>query len=413
MQSKRPSGFTLVWFLAATLATPFSVDAVISLPGGLTVTKSDNNLILSFPTTSTNYYGLQTCPDLSQSWVDIQSGIPGNGYTETVTLSNTLSTKQGFYRLSVQSKPSGLLLPQSDAFAALGHSCGGIQEKVYATGFDPVTGYPTGNVDLSTRCGGSGRGGGYHTTTYTASVSVIWDFAGNVISYVTPATGSASGATFTDGFGDILYNSGANAFLIVPVPGAPVGVTAVQSGDQFQVAWTLQGANPAAITSSILTAAPVNSPASVLATTVAGPATNGIIDLLQPSTTYQVTVATITVGGTGPASVPVSVTTGAATVAPSAPTGVTNHWSNLDPSGTTDTLITTWQAAVPGDSPVDQYQITIIGSDGGGTLTQTVSGTTLTAYFNVDYVPNWTVTVQAHNAIGWGPASTPVTLGGL
>jgi hypothetical protein len=389
------------------------VEAVTGLPGGLTATKSGHNLILSFPTTSTNYYGLQTCPDLSQPWADIQSGIPGNGYTETVTLSNVLSAGQGFYRLSLQPKPVGMILPQSDAFAILGHSCGGIQEQVYATGFDPATGYPTGNVNLSTRCGGSGRGGGYHTTTYTASVSVVWDFAGNVISYVTPATGSAAGTPFTDAFGDILYNSGANAFLIVPVPGAPVGVTAVQSGDQFQVAWTSQGANPLAITSSTLTATPVNSPASVLTTIVVGPATNGIIDLLQPQTTYQVTVATITVGGTGPASAPVSVTTGVATVAPSAPTGVTNHWSNLDPSGTTDTLIATWQAAVPGDSPVDQYQITITGSDGGGTLTQTVSGTTLTAYFNVDYIPNWTVTVQARNAVGWGPASTPVTLGGL
>jgi hypothetical protein len=42
-----------------------------------------------------------------------------------------------------------------------------------------------------------------------------------------------------------------------------------------------------------------------------------------------------------------------------------------------------------------------------------VSGTALTAYFSIDSIPNWTVTVQAHNAVGWGPASTPVTLGGL
>ncbi len=42
---------------------------------------------------------------------------------------------------------------------------------------------------------------------------------------------------------------------------------------------------------------------------------------------------------------------------------------------------------MPGDSPVDQYQITITGSDGAGTLTQTVDGTTLTAYFAVDYNP--------------------------
>ena len=68
---------------------------------------------------------------------------------------------------------------------------------------------------------------------------------------------------------------------------------------------------------------------------------------------------------------------------------------------------------MPGDSPIDQYQITITGSDGAGTFTQTVDGTTLTTYFNVDYIPNWEVTVQAHNAAGWGSLSTPVTLGGL
>ena len=60
-----------------------------------------------------------------------------------------------------------------------------------------------------------------------------------------------------------------------------------------------------------------------------------------------------------------------------------------------------------------QYQIRITGSDGAGALTQTVSGTTLTASFTVDYAPDWSVTVQAQNAVGWGPASTVVRLGGL
>ena len=74
-----------------------------------------------------------------------------------------------------------LLLPQSTAFAILDHSCGGIQEKGYATGFESVSGQPTGDVYIQTRCGGSGRGGGYHTTTYSAWVGVMWDFAGNVL----------------------------------------------------------------------------------------------------------------------------------------------------------------------------------------------------------------------------------------
>ena len=78
--------------------------------------------------------------------------------------------------------PTSLLLPQSTAFSMLGHSCGGIQEQAISTGFDPTSGYPTGDVYLQTRCGGSGRGGGYHSTTYSAWAGVTWDFTGTVTS---------------------------------------------------------------------------------------------------------------------------------------------------------------------------------------------------------------------------------------
>ena len=55
----------------------------------------------------------------------------------------------------------------------------------------------------------------------------------------------------------------------------------------------------------------------------------------------------------------------------------------------------------------------ITGSDDAGTFSQTVSGSTLTASFTVDYGPNWSVTVRAHNAAGYGPWSTSFMLGGL
>ena len=32
---------------------------------------------------------------------------------------------------------------------------------------------------------------------------------------------------------------------------------------------------------------------------------------------------------------------------------------------------------------------------------------------SLDYIPNYSVTVQAHNAAGWGPVSAAVNLGGL
>jgi hypothetical protein len=79
-----------------------------------------------------------------------------------------------FVATGAAAAPISLLLPQATAFSFLGHSCGGIQEQAFATGFDPATGYPAGDVYLQTRCGGSGRGGGYHVTTYSKWVAANW-----------------------------------------------------------------------------------------------------------------------------------------------------------------------------------------------------------------------------------------------
>ncbi len=386
--------------------------AALTIPAGsLTATQSGNDLILSFPTTGPDLYTVQTTPDLQQPWTNFQPGIPGDGTVKTVTVTNVSSGGNGFYRLLIQ-KPPSLLVPQSIAFAILGYWCGGIQEKVYATGFDPTTGFPTGDVHLSTSCSACKD---CPPSVHAAWAAVTWDWVGNVISSTTLSNAPTANTNFmaADPFGDIIYNFSAAAYLFVPVPAAPTGVNAVQAGDHFQVSWTPNGVNPAAITSSILTAAPVNSTASILTTTVAGSATTGVIPLLQPQTTYQITVVNTTIGGSSPASTPLSVTTVPASIPPAAPTAVTAYWTALDPTGATDTLVATWQAAVPGDSPVDQYLVTISGSDGAGTFTQTVSGTTLTASFTVDYIPNWSVTIQAHNAVGWGAPSSVITLGGL
>ncbi len=244
---------------------------------------------------------------------------------------------------------------------------------------------------------------------------MTWDFAGNVISSAILSNGATVNPTFAaaDVYRDTVYNAGAAAYLMVPVSAAPAGVTAVQLGDQFQVSWTPNALKPTAVTSSILTATPVSSTASIHTTAVAGSATTGVISSLQPQTTYQITVVNTTMGGPSPASNPTSLTTFPASIPPSAPTGVAASWTNLDPTGATDTLVAAWQAAVPGGSPIGQYRIAIVGSDGAGTFVQTVSGTTLTASFTVDYIPNWSVTVEAHNAFGWGSSSSVVTLGGL
>src|SRR5664279_4779749 len=72
------------------------------------------------------------------------------------------------------------LQPIPDAFARLGRSCGGIKQQIFGQGFD-ANGNVSGYVFAVTRCGGSGKGGGYRTTTYSTWVAVTWDLNGIVI----------------------------------------------------------------------------------------------------------------------------------------------------------------------------------------------------------------------------------------
>jgi len=74
------------------------------------------------------------------------------------------------------------LQPIPDAFARLGHSCGGIRQQIIAEGFDAnanVTGY----VFAVTRCSGSGKGA--RVTTYSTWVAVTWNLSGIVIDEAT------------------------------------------------------------------------------------------------------------------------------------------------------------------------------------------------------------------------------------
>ena len=72
--------------------TPSLPAATPTIPlGGLAATKSGNDLILTFPTTSPDLFPVQTCPDLLQPWTNFQSGIRGDGTVKTVTITNALS----------------------------------------------------------------------------------------------------------------------------------------------------------------------------------------------------------------------------------------------------------------------------------------------------------------------------------
>ena len=116
---------------------------------------------------------------------------------------------------SAEAAPTSLVLSQSAAFSILGHSCGGIQEKAYATGFASGTGYPIGDVYMSTRCGGSGRGGGGGSTLYSAWANVTWDFTSAVVSYAQASTTPTVNPSLVayDSHGNELYNQ-ANAGVV-------------------------------------------------------------------------------------------------------------------------------------------------------------------------------------------------------
>src|SRR4030081_3259702 len=85
---------------------------------------------------------------------------------------------------SMASASTVQLQPIPDAFARLGRSCGGIKQQIFGEGFD-ASGNVTGYVFAVTRCGGSGKGGGYRTTTYSAWVAVTGDLNGIVMDEVT------------------------------------------------------------------------------------------------------------------------------------------------------------------------------------------------------------------------------------
>ena len=218
------------------------------------------------------------------------------------------------------STPIQLVLSQGAAFAVLGHSCGGIQEESFVTGFAP-SGYPSGVVHLQTRCGGSGRGGGYKTTTYTGSADVEWSWYGETRSYSSGGGSIEPGFEATDSHGDRIYNSSGRAYLDAgeppyQPPGSPAGVGAsvglYESGSseylRMTVYWSLATETAALVTSSTVTATPVNPGPPVLTASTSGDWTTAYLGPVQPSTKYLVSVTSTDAEGTSEPSSPVELT---------------------------------------------------------------------------------------------------------
>jgi hypothetical protein len=68
-------------------------------------------------------------------------------------------------------------------YQVAGRICGNGYEQYSVTGVDPATSNYTGQVFAYTRCGLSGRGGGYQSIYYAGCASAVWDAVGNLVSY--------------------------------------------------------------------------------------------------------------------------------------------------------------------------------------------------------------------------------------
>jgi hypothetical protein len=85
----------------------------------------------------------------------------------------------------------------------LGHSCGGVHLNSYVTGFT-ASGNISGEVYASTRCGMSGRGGGYRTTLYSRWTHIEWLVGGGYVLTIDDTVPPHNPALiFTDAAGNV------------------------------------------------------------------------------------------------------------------------------------------------------------------------------------------------------------------
>ena len=319
-----------------------------------------------------------------------------------IAVAAALVVTVGVERAASGASTTALLVPASTAFSVLGHSCGGIQEQALATGFDATSGYPTGDVYLQTRCGGSGRGGGYHTTTYSKWVGVTWDYTGAVVSYdVLAAAPTNADPAFSavDSFGNEIYNA-LNAVNVLPA-NCTVGNTTYCS---YRAYLTLADtfAPPPRVTSVSVTSGPAAGGTSV---TVTGTGFTG--------------ATAVTFGGIPAASFTVNGDTSITAVSPAAS------------AGTVDVMVTT--AGGPSSaSSGDQFTFIAVptvsgispdsGTVDGGTLV-TITGASFIDVIAVDFGETQTgFTVTDESSItAVAPAAeapdtvhvTVVTVGGM
>jgi hypothetical protein len=284
---------------------------------------------------------------------------------------------------------------------------------------------------MSTRCGGSGRGGGYHTTLYSASAGVTWDLTGTVVSYVVPAPAVTLNPTFSayDGYGNEVYNQSGSAFLLLAPGFVPVarvtavtpstgpaaggtsvtvtgtgftGATGVRFGSVAAASFTVTGAGSITATSPAAGAATVD----VTVTNAGGSSTTSPSD--QFTFVAAPTVTGVSPGSGSPAGgTPVTITgshlTGATQVTfGGAPAGftvnddasITAYSPATDEAGTVDVKVTT-VGGTSARTGADRFTYTVVrpvvtnvspsvGSQDGGTEV-TITGSALAGASEVDF----------------------------
>lgn len=266
--------------------------------------------------------------------------------------------------------------------------------------------------------GHSGRGGGYTRVGWACTNTVAGGLAPGASTTIRLTVTAPSATTLQEAFAVgpspsqaqanvVSHTTAATVTVTVPpAPAAPTRVTAAQSSDQLNVSWTPDPATAADVLSSTITATP-QSPSTAPTLTSSGGPSNGTVPNLQPATTYSVTVETIDAGGSSAPSAPIQLTTSAPTTPPGAPTITYKWWAQ--PS----LLAVSWSAGTSGNSATDTYEVDTTAPDTGQTIDTMVAAPTTSAYVGADDTLDWTITIRAHNAAGWGPWSAAVMLGGV
>jgi hypothetical protein len=272
----------------------------------------------------------------------------------------------------------------------------------------------------------SGRGGGCRTIGYEFTPNVGRGLAPNhsvsfSITAQSPGYGSLSESFSVEPkppgpqLNRVSHSTGDSLPVHAPpLPEAPSGVSAGRVGDNLQVTWTPAPATAEAITSSTVTLTPTGeSSAPPLKAIVFGPGGSAALGPVVPQTTYLITVTSTDSSGSSPPSTSVSFTTPASTVVPSAPAEVRAYW--LSGTAPTGVLLTSWVEGTPGDSQIDQYQVTAEPGEPelAAPRTMTESGTARNVEFTLyDEMP-WSIRVRAHNVAGWGPWSPTIVVAGV